>query len=38
LLAAEAGERFLIFGENAENASVGAVEERFVFVGERGGI
>jgi hypothetical protein len=37
LFAAEAGERFLIFGEDAENASVGAAEERFVLVSERGG-
>lgn len=33
LLAAKAGERFLIFGEHAENAAIGAVEEGFVLVG-----
>ncbi len=38
LFAAKAGERLLIFGQDAENASVGTVEERFVLVGQRRGV
>jgi hypothetical protein len=38
LLAAKAGERLLIFGEDAEDAPVGTVEERFVLVSQRRGI
>ena len=37
LFAAEAGERFLIFGEHAKNAAVGAVEEMFVLIGDGSG-
>jgi len=37
LLAAKAGERFLIFREDAQNASIGAVDELWVLVGQRGG-
>ena len=33
LFAAEARQRFLIFGQDAQNAAVGAVEERWVLVG-----
>ena len=35
-LAAESGERLRIFGQDANDASVGAVEEGRIFVGERG--
>jgi hypothetical protein len=38
LLAAEPSQRFLIFGEDAENASVGTVDEGFVFVSKRCGV
>jgi hypothetical protein len=38
LLAAKAGERLLILGEDAENASVWTAEEWFVLVGQRRGI
>src|SRR5580704_1670139 len=38
LLAAKARQGFLIFGQDAENASVGTVEERFVPVGKRSGV
>ena len=37
LFAAKTGERFLIFGEDAKNAAVGAAEERFVLIGQRSG-
>ena len=30
-------QRFAVFGEDAENAAVGTVEEWFVLVGQRGG-
>jgi len=35
-LAAEARERLLVFGKDAQDASVGAVEEARIFVGKRG--
>ncbi len=38
LLAAEAGERFLILGQDAEDASVGTAEKRFVLVSQRRGV
>jgi len=37
LLAAKARERFLVFREDTEYAAVGAVEERFVLVGQMSG-
>ena len=37
LFAAEAGQGFLVLSENAEDAAVGAVQEGFVLVGDRGG-
>ena len=37
LFAAKTGERFLIFGEDAEDAAVGAAEKGFVLVGQRCG-
>ena len=37
LFAAETGQGFLIFGQDAEDAAIGAVEERFVLVGDRRG-
>ncbi len=37
LLAAKAGERFLIFGEDTQNAAIGAVDEGLILVGQRGG-
>ena len=37
LFAAEAGQRLLVFRQHAQNAAVGAVEERFVLIGDRRG-
>ena len=34
LFAAEARQRFLIFRQDSKDASVGAVEERFVLIGD----
>src|SRR5580658_1417284 len=38
LFAAKTSERFLILGEDAENAPVGTAEKRFVLVSERRGV
>jgi hypothetical protein len=35
LLAPEAYERFLVLGEDAEDASIGTVEEGFVLIRQR---
>ena len=38
LLAAKTGKRFLIFGKDAEDASVGTAQKRFVLVSQRCGV
>jgi hypothetical protein len=38
LFAAKTSERFLILGEDAEDASIGTAEKRFVLVSQRRGV
>ena len=38
LLAAEAGQRLLVFGQHAQDASVRAVEKRLVLIGNGSGL